>query len=255
MIIVRRAALVLSVVILALLPLGCAAGRDAVGSGTAASDHGVSGPAQGQLSATAGEQGTINDFLKKFGLTAGSQIARFKITVPADWQVRLGEYPIGLYWALANEYSKDAGFDLAPLKGQEVTVTMLELVGGLPGEDEQAKFSYPTDIIVLTRDGKLAGGWLMFNKVRIGPSLRKRTLKEIAGLDTVDWLRAQGCLKIDERNADLALLDPPGVIRTYFAAIADGDKLRANACLSPSVLLDSLTVNKDPEPPLQRGFY
>lgn len=45
------------------------------------------------------------------------------------------------------------------------------------------------------------------------------------------------------KNSDLSGLEPVGLIKAYFKAINDGDKTRANACLTYSEMLGSLTSN------------
>ena len=38
------------------------------------------------------------DFLKQYDLAVQDTPTVLQVEVPLDWQVKLGEYPIGLYW-------------------------------------------------------------------------------------------------------------------------------------------------------------
>ncbi|WP_339290181.1 DUF4830 domain-containing protein [Paenibacillus sp. FSL E2-0201] len=74
-------------------------------------------------------------FLQTLDYKVQSQPDKFLVDVPQDWEVKLGEYPEGLYWRLANVFSKDAGFDLTTLKGSDVEAWRYSLVDGLPGSE------------------------------------------------------------------------------------------------------------------------
>ena len=166
-----------------------------------------------------------------------------KVQVPMTWDVKLGDYPIGLYWRLANEFSRDAGLDLKPLKGKAVEVWRYSLIDGLPGEGEQSQFKYPSDLILLVDDKKVVGAWLNFNKWSIGPSIKKHSLLDISGLAYEEWIAGEGLFSSVGKNADIASLEPIDLLKAFFKAINEGDKDRANACLSPIELRSSLTVN------------
>jgi hypothetical protein len=197
----------------------------------------------------------LEKYLKGYGLVVNSEpTARYRLTIPTDWTVQLGDYPIGLFWALANVLSRDVGLDLEAAKGQEVEVVIFSLVGGLPGPGDQSMYSYPSDAIILVADGKPVGAWLAFNKWPTGPSLRKQYVKDLTGLEPDEWLISEGYLVNPEKYADLAAMSPPDVIRAYFAAIAADDKARANACLAPQTLLDSLFVNRGENQLYNQGF-
>lgn len=175
----------------------------------------------------------IETFLKKYNLQVTGAAEVFPITVPESWKVPLGGYPSGLYWGLANVLSEDAGLSLTSLKGKKVLVWRSELQGGLPGEGPSSQYRYPSDVILLLEGQKVVGGWLEFNRSSLGPSVRRRQLEEITGRSFEEWLKAEGYFTESGRNGDLAHLDPVKVIKAFLAAINEGDKTRANACLSP----------------------
>jgi hypothetical protein len=189
---------------------------------------------------------SIGAFLHKYDLQVQGQPTKFTVQVPATWDVPLGAYPVGLYWGLANVYSRDAGLDLTPLKGSTVAVVVYSLAGGLPGTGEEARFHYPSNVVLLVKGQQVAGAWLTFNVTSIGPSVKKHDLQEITGLTLEQWVEREKYLADPGANADLARLGPTQVLSAFFEAIDKGDKVRANACLSPQALLDCLTMNLEP---------
>ena len=182
-------------------------------------------------------------YLKHYSLEIEGGPSKFNITVPNTWKVELGAYPEGLFWALANEYSKDVGLDLIPLKGRTVEVWRYPLKGGLPGQGSQSEFSYPSNVVLLVDNNKVVGAWLAFNVSNIGPSVKKKYLEDITGLTFDTWLYRQNILAFTEENNDLVQLGPTEVLDAFFKAIEEGDTTRADACLSPRLTLDSLTMN------------
>lgn len=186
---------------------------------------------------------TPEAFLAQYDLKVQPNPQKFKVDVPAKWEVKSGDYPVGLYWSLANEFSKDAGLDLAHFKGINVEVWRYALADGLPGQGDQSKFSYPSDLIMLVDAQKVVGAWLTFNKSVIGPSIKRHYLKDISGLTYEEWVEKQGLFSDMGKNKDLAGLDSVELLNAFFKAITDGDKKRAYSCQDPYDLLNSLTMN------------
>lgn len=182
-------------------------------------------------------------FLKVNNIKVKGNPDKFNVVVPKRWDVNLGEYPIGLYWRLANVYSMDAGLDLVQLKGTRVEVWRYSLKDGLPGQGLQSAYKYPSNIVLLVKSNKVVGTWLQFNSFNVGPSIKKRYLKDITGLTYEDWVQKEGLFSNPGKNKDFANFDPVKLLKTYFKAISDGDKTRAYACLDPNELLNSLTMN------------
>jgi hypothetical protein len=186
---------------------------------------------------------TPQAFLKLYDLKVQENPHKFKVDVPKTWDVNPGDYPIGLFWQLANEFSKDADIDLTPLKGRTVDVWRYSLVDGLPGIGDQSKYKYPSNLVVLVNNQKVVGAWLAFNQFEVGPSVKKRYLKDITGLDFEDWTQKKGLFSELGKNKDIASFPPADVVKTFFKAIDDGDKTRAYECLDPTNMLNSLTDN------------
>ncbi len=182
------------------------------------------------------------EFLKLYDLKVQENPHKFKVDVPKTWAVNPGEYPTGLFWRLANEFSKDSGIDLTPLKGTTVDVWRYSLVDGL-SSDGNPKSTCPSNVVLLINNQKVVGAWLAFNQFEIGPSVKKRYLKDITGLDFEDWIKKEGLFSEFGKNKDIASLDPVNVVKTYVKAINDGDKTRAYECLAPTEMLRSLTNN------------
>jgi hypothetical protein len=182
-------------------------------------------------------------FLKLYGLKITGNAEKFDVIIPSNWNVNAGDYPVGLYWELANEFSKDAGLDLTKLKGTTVKAWRYTLTDGLPGLKEQSNFNYPSTVVLLVNSNKVAGAWLNFNIMTIGPSVKKGYLNDITGLTFEEWVYKKGLFANLKENADLEALSPVDLLKAYFKAIKDGNKTRAYACLSPKEMLDSLTMN------------
>ena len=248
--------------VLAVLASGC--GRSATvdsGSPPEGSGAGVSGGPGAGPSDSGGSRGAGDangapataplpayqaDFLRPFKLAVEEPSERFTAKVPAAWEVPLGEYPEGLYWQVANVFSRDAGLDLERLKGQQVEVYRYELQGGLPGEGDQAKFSYPSNVVLLTQQERVVGAWLAFNGWGSGPSLRKRSLQDLTGFTFNDWVEQVGVFTQDG-NEDLQAMEPAQVVDAFFKAINAKDMKRANACLDPAAMMSALAVNRVPK--------
>lgn len=182
-------------------------------------------------------------FLSEHGLAVEGEPERFQVKVPSSWEVPLGAYPEGLYWGLANVFSRDAGLDLTLLKGMTAEVWRYNLAGGLPGEGEQSRFAYPSDVVLLVRDQRVVGAWLAFTRWGIGPSVRKRDLQAITGLTLAEWVERERYFSEAGPNGDLARMEPAEVLASFFEAINQGDRRRAHACLTPQSLLQALTTN------------
>ena len=217
---------------------------------------GAAGCSQSKINATKSSLKLLvpEAFLTHYELNVKKSPTKFNVKVPETWDVQLGAYPEGLYWGLANEFSKDAGLDLTGLKGKIVEAQIYELEDGLPGSGDNARFKYPSNAILLVQDGHTVGAWLSFNTRSIGPSVRKRTLQELTGLAFEQWVARERYFTDTGRNSDLAGLAPTEVMDTFFAAINQGDKTRAVACLSPQNLLESLTMNLDTGHLYNQGF-
>lgn len=217
---------------------------------------GITGCSQGKtnVSKSSLDSFTPEAFLKQYELNVKASEAKFDVKVPDNWDVQLGAYPEGLYWDMANVFSKDAGLDLTLLKGKTVEAQIYRLENGLPGQGDNAVFQYPTNAILLVQEGKTVGAWLSFNIVGIGPSVRKKTLQDLTGLTFEQWADRQGYFSDAGSNSDLEGFSPTEVIDNFFSAINRGDKTRAVACLSPRDLLESLTVNLGPGRLYNQGF-
>lgn len=189
------------------------------------------------------------------GVKVEDNPVKFPVQVPADWQVKQGEYPIGLYWQLMNRYAQDAGFDLAPLKGTSVEAWRYLLTDGLPGEGPQMEFTYPSNLLLLVQKDQVVGAWMEFNSHTIaGPSVHKHSLDSIAGYELDEWVEHEGLLADAGENGDLSKMLPSELITAYYAAVQSGDETRAEACLTPSALMQSLSVNLGPNRLYNPGF-
>lgn len=186
---------------------------------------------------------TPEKFLELNNLKVKGDVTKLAVTVPKDWQIKLGEYPEGLYWALANEYSKDAGLDISLLKGKSLEAWIYELADGLPGQGSQSIYTYPSNVVLLVNDNHVVGAWLAFNQFNIGPSVKHKYLEDLTGLSYEQWFYKQKILVETEENKDLAAMDPVQVLDAFCKAITAGDAARVNACMGNEYMLDALTMN------------
>jgi hypothetical protein len=186
---------------------------------------------------------TPQAFLKLYNLKVQGNPHKFKVDVPKTWDVSPGEFPIGLFWELANEFSKDAGIDLTPLKGTTVDVWRYSLIDEIPGDGDPKNKCSSNNVVLLVNNQKVVGAWIAFNQFEVGPSVKKHYLKDITGLDFEDWTQKKGLFSELGKNKDIASFPPADVVKTFFKAIDDGDKTRAYECLTPTEMLYSLTTN------------
>lgn len=193
-------------------------------------------------------------FIQANRLSVEGTYESFQVDVPQDWQIKLGDYPVGLYWELANEYSKDAGLDLTGLKGKTVQAQRYALIEGLPGEGDNSSHKYPSNLVLLVEEGKTAGAWLEFNVASIGPSVNKKILEQIAGMSYEEWVTKKALFSNAGENSDLASLQPTEVLDAFFKAVSSGNPTRARACLGPWALLQSLTANREEKQLYNPGF-
>lgn len=197
-----------------------------------------------EVSSTQNKHLTPKAFIEEWKLDVNESPTKFDIVVPEDWRVELGSYPEGLYWGLANVFSKEIGLDLTKIKGKNVEVQVFELTDGLPGEGDNSKYVYPTNVILLVKDNNTVGAWLNFNVNNIGPSINKKSFNEITGLEIHEWINQEGYFSTSSGNDDLNNLSPIEVLDEFFEAINNGDKERALSCIGPYSQVKSLTMNK-----------
>lgn len=186
---------------------------------------------------------TPEAFLKANNIKVKGAANKFDIKVPENWNVNAGEYPLGLYWQLANEFSKDAGLDLTKLKGSEVQVLKYSMADGLPSQEAGNDFKYPSNAILLVKSSNVVGAWLSFNTVTIGPSVKLHYLKDITGFTFDEWAEHNNFFSNMGKNSDLKAMNPEEVVKEYCKAINGNNKQRAYACLSYDTILDALTIN------------
>lgn len=186
---------------------------------------------------------TPDEFLKTYDLKVKENPEKSTLVVPKNWDTTLGQYTEGLFWKLANVYSKDAGLDLNGFKGSKVEVYKYSLTDGLPGLKEQSEFKYPSNAILLVKENKVVGAWLAFNVNGIGPSVKRKYISDITGLDYEAWVQKEGIFSDSGKNKDLETLGPIDVLKAYFKAIESGDKVRAHACESPIEMQNTLITN------------
>ncbi len=207
-----------------------------------------------QVESTNVSENSTEAFLMKWDLKVDGSPIEFNATVPEDWTVELGQYPEGLYWGLANVFSKEAGLDLTRLKGKDVEVQVYALTDGLPGQGESSDYIYKSNLTLLVQEGITVGAWLNFNKSSIGPAVNSKYLEDITGFDFPGWIEQEDYFRMNEKNEDLKYMDPAEVLEVFFAAINTGDTERAISCIGPDRQRDALMMNKKDTELYNPGF-
>lgn len=216
---------------------------------------------------------TLEEFYKHYDIQLSKEKNIYDIKIPEDWKVNIEDFPIGLYFEIANVFSKDIGLDLSLFKGQDVKVIVQRLKEGFEREysidyvkdesvkdekkeseskeksshfeDETEIFKYTTNIVLFEKDAKIIGGLYNFNTNDLGPSINKKTFNQITKEDVYKYMDSKKIINIKKENEDLINMSPEQVIDEFFKAVNKKDKKRANACLGYEHLLSSLTMNKD----------
>jgi len=188
-----------------------------------------------------GLDGEIAAILTRYSLSTRGDPWAFEVTVPESWEVRPGEIPVGLYWGVANEFAKDAGFDLTEVKGRTLRVRRYILGGeSVPGPGGQGTILGVRDLVVLVDGERIAGAWVSFatgGQGQVGMSLSGRFLEELTALEFGPWAEREGLFVASVASAGLDALGPADVVAVFLEAVTAGDKARAYACLSPDSLL------------------
>lgn len=190
-------------------------------------------------------------FMKNYGYTVSNTYEPFEVKIPKDWTVKLGTYPEGQYWQLANVFSKANGLDLSAQKGKTVTAQVYR-INEEKSSDYNAsdyndfKYPWPTDLVILRDDAQIVGAWLNYNISTIGPSLSGKDLKTLTGYELGDWIVDESAFTLSSNYKSLEKLSPDEVIKGFFKAVNAGSKERANMYLTPEALYNALSSNFHP---------
>ena len=186
---------------------------------------------------------TPSEFINNYNLNVEKTFDKFNIVIPYSFDVNYGDYPIGLYFKLANEFSRDINLPILGFKGKSLTVYRYSLIDGLSGRGPDLKYKYPSKLILLVNNKNVVGAWYSFNNTTIGPSLNHNYIEQITGMPYETWLEKENLFTNLGENNDLLNLEPTDVIKAFCKAINDGNKKRALSCLTPKSIQQSLTMN------------
>jgi hypothetical protein len=182
-------------------------------------------------------------FLKQYGWTVFYRIKSYTGRLPDRLMHESGEYPVPLYYAYNNELSLDAGLDLKPYLGKNVTVNLYKIEEPLP------PFMAPrqdANRAVIVKDGtKIIGAWLDAGRHEaLACSLKGRRLEEITGKSWGEWVDQY----INHKNPQeklISAMSPEKVIETYYEAISNNDPRTAHAAETRRRLMTYLFSNMD----------
>jgi Domain of unknown function (DUF4830)/Domain of unknown function (DUF4829) len=193
--------------------------------------------------------------LAKYNWTPAETLASFSVTLPVSFHDRSGDFPLGLYWAYSNEFSRAIGFDLAPYLGQSLTATIYQLKETLP----PALFPYTSArAIILTSHGTIAGAWIDKAGYNASASTLDRRVffTDLVSESWGEWLVASGVVSpTDALNQQLARLTPDEVIRAYYTAVDEQNFHLAYATLTQQALMEGYLFLNKPDSALFNTSY
>lgn len=179
---------------------------------------------------------------QKYKWTVDYKINTFTYTLPTTWKLQAGEYPVKIYWAYNNVFSKQIGMDYSIYAGKNVTVELYRLREALPSF---MKPRLEARGVVLKYQKHIIGAYIDAGRHScFACSLDRKDLKGITKKAWAEWIADY----IDNRDlltVKLSKLSPEEVIRQYFKALDEHDTKTQFACLSIKNNLDYLAVNMD----------
>jgi hypothetical protein len=187
-------------------------------------------------------------------LDRGGAVGQFQRHLTASFHDRSGDFPLGLYWAYSNEFSRAIGLDLAPYLDQSLSATIYPLKEPMP----RSLFPYTSArAIILTSHGAIVGAWIDKAGYNASAStLDRRVFTGLVSESWGDWLVASGVVSpTDDLNQQLARLTPEDVIRTYYTAVDDQNFHLAYATLTQQALMDGYLFFSKPDNVLYNESY
>ncbi|MFN8490140.1 MAG: DUF4830 domain-containing protein [Caldilineaceae bacterium] len=180
--------------------------------------------------------------LTKYEWTIGQRLADYQLQIPETFVHQAGAYPIPIYWAYNNEFSKAVGLDLTPYAGQTVLATIYSLKEDLPTFLQP--YTKARAVIVTARD-KIIGAWIDKGRhYAFACSLNRKPFEEIVGRSWGDWLVTAGVVNPQDRlEQQLARLAPEQIITDYYAAHQKQPSEQAYVYVSRKALTDYLFAN------------
>jgi len=181
-------------------------------------------------------------FLAQYGWTVTQPLAVYQVTLPASFEHSPGDFPLPIYWAYNNEFSKAIGLSLEPYLGKEVTATLYALKEELP------TFLRPytqARAVIITDHEEIIGAWIdTLGMVSFACSLERKPFNKIVQQRWGEWLLSAGV--VNSSNAleqKLAQMTPEELITTYYQAIDEQDFHLAYATLSRQQAVEYLFTN------------
>jgi len=181
-------------------------------------------------------------FLAQYGWTVTQPLAAYQVTLPTSFEHRPGDFPLPIYWAYNNEFSKVIGLGLEPYLGKEVTATLYRLKEELP------KFLRPytqARAVIITDHEQIIGAWIdTLGIPSFACSLDRKPFHEIVQRRWGEWLVSAGVVNSsDGLEQKLAQMTPEELITTYYQAIDEQNFHLAYTTLSRKHVLEYLFSN------------
>lgn len=181
-------------------------------------------------------------FLLKYGFSPEKESSYFNVTIPSVWNIQSTTMPVGLYWSEVNFLSRDIGYNIEKYKGKNVEAVIYRLNEKLPSPNENSKYTYPVNAVIL-RDGQnIVGAWLELNSLT-PLSLKKNSIETLTERPWINWVEEHGFLKQISSPATDGMT-PQELIYSFFNGINKGDKKAIYSALSINMLHDMLYTNR-----------
>ena len=185
---------------------------------------------------------TAETLLSKYGWTIKEKLAKHELALPASFEHQPGDFPLAIYWAYNNEFSKEVGLDLKPYLGSSVTALIYSLNEPLPAFLPSWASARG---VVITREDAVIGAWIDRGRHHaFACSLNRKSFDEIVKRSWGDWLVSSGVVNPEnELDKKLARMTPEEVIAFYYNAIDRQDYRSAYASMSREMAINYLFGN------------
>lgn len=178
----------------------------------------------------------------KYNWTVDYRINTLKEKLPESLKHKAGEYPVKIYWAYNNEFSKQIGLDFTDYLGKDVAVEIYRLREPLP---EFMKPRRDARGIVIKYNDEIIGAYIDAGRHdSFACSLDRKSLKDITGKEWDGWI-ADYIDYEDELEIKLSKMEPEDIIREYFKALDKHDIKMVWACMTRKNLSQHLSTNMD----------
>lgn len=170
-----------------------------------------------------GVQEEMRLLLERYGTMADYKGEVYTLTLPASFSSET-DVERGLYWAYHNQFSKAVGLDLTPYLGQTVKAHLWHADDAFAETHPQA---HPqtghTRAVLLEREGRIVGGWLIRKGDLQVASLNRREFEDLTESRWGEWLAEHGIAQDTARAKEFVFPTPEETLTEFFKRVDAGD--------------------------------